>query len=64
MGLISASLLIHYRRHALVSLAALAAILTPPDAFSMLLVMLPLLLLYEGSILLARRVERRIEAEK
>lgn len=64
MGLISASLLIHYRRHALVSLAALAAILTPPDAFSMLLVMLPLLLLYEGSILLARRVERRIEAGK
>lgn len=58
MGLIGSAFLIRYRRHALVILALLAAVITPPDAFSMLLVLFPLLLLYEGSIRLSRRVER------
>jgi sec-independent protein translocase protein TatC len=45
----------HYRRHAIVLLAVLAAVLTPtPDPFTMLLVLAPMWLLYELGIVLAR----------
>lgn len=59
MGILSSTFMARYRRHAILLLAILSAIITPPDVFSMILVMLPLLLLYEGSISLARRVEKR-----
>jgi sec-independent protein translocase protein TatC len=47
VGLISSGFLKTYRRHAYIVLILLAAIITPPDVFSMLLVSGPLLLLYE-----------------
>ncbi len=59
MGLLSAEWLRRYRRHAVVVLALLAAIITPPDAFSMMLVLLPLYGLYEASIRIAERTARR-----
>ena len=40
-----------YRRHALVLIALLSAVLTPPDVLSMLFLMIPLYFLYEISIL-------------
>ncbi len=58
MGLLSAEWLRRYRRHAIVVLALLAAIITPPDAFSMMLVLLPLYGLYEASIRIAERTHR------
>lgn len=58
MGLITSDLLKHYRRHAIVVLAIFSAIITPPDAFSMVLVLLPLYGLYELGINLAHRVEK------
>lgn len=58
-GILSADFMCCYRRHAIVILAITAAIITPPDIFSMILVILPLILLYEGSIILARRVHRK-----
>ena len=58
MGVLSAEWLRRYRRHAIVVLALLAAIITPPDAFSMLLVLLPLYGLYEASIRIAERTRR------
>lgn len=58
MGLLSAEWLRRYRRHAFVVLALLAAIITPPDAFSMILVLLPLYGLYEASIRIAARTAR------
>ncbi len=58
LGLISSELLRRYRRHAIIVLALLAALITPPDAFSMVLVLLPLTALYEYSIRVARRTER------
>lgn len=54
-GILSASFMKRYRRHALVVLAALSALITPPDAASMILVMLPLYGLYELSIGIAGR---------
>jgi sec-independent protein translocase protein TatC len=45
-----------YRKHSIVVILILAAIITPPDVFSQILVSLPLLLLYEVSIFIAARV--------
>ena len=58
MGIVSAGFLRRYRRHAFVVLLVIAAIITPPDIFSLVLVILPLYGLYELSIKLAARIER------
>ncbi len=59
MGLVSARFLRKYRKHAFVILLVVAAIITPPDIFSLVLVILPLSGLIELSIKLATRIERR-----
>jgi sec-independent protein translocase protein TatC len=59
VGLAGTSFFKAYRKHAFIVLLCLAAIITPPDAFSMLLVTGPLALLYELGILMARMVEKR-----
>ena len=46
-----------YRRHAIVAILILAAIMTPPDVISQLLIATPLVLLYECSIFIAQFVE-------
>jgi sec-independent protein translocase protein TatC len=57
LELIDASLLKKYRRHAIVANAVLAAAITPsPDPFSMILLAIPLALMYELSIFIARYV--------
>lgn len=53
-GLITAQFMKRYRRHAIVVLAIGAAIITPPDIMSMILVIIPLYLLYELSIKIAQ----------
>lgn len=63
MGIVSAGFLRKYRRHAFVVLLVLAAIITPPDIFSLVLVILPLYGLYELSIKLAARIERKQSRE-
>ncbi|MDG1190272.1 MAG: twin-arginine translocase subunit TatC [Flavobacteriales bacterium] len=50
LGLISPEFLRQYRKHSLVILMILAAIITPPDIMSLILVTFPLMLLYELSI--------------
>lgn len=59
MSLITSAFLKRYRRHAIVVLAILSAIITPPDLFSLVLVVIPLYGLYEYSIVVAKGVERR-----
>ena len=56
-------LLKRYRRHAFVGLLVIAAIITPPDIFSLILVIIPLYWLYELSIRLSSRIERRDAAD-
>lgn len=64
VGLVSSGFLINYRKHAYVVLLLLAAIITPPDVFSMLIVSGPLLLLYELGVFLSKRIEKkRIDVE-
>jgi len=66
LGIVTPQFLGRQRRYAIVIAAFLAAILTPPDAVSMMLMLGPLLLLYEVSIWCAwvasRRRARRIAA--
>ena len=57
MGIVNAALLRRYRKHALVAILILAAVITPTgDAITLLLVTLPLYLLYILSIALIRNV--------
>ncbi len=65
LGLVTAPLLRRYRRHALVVNAILAAALTPgQDPFSMILMAVPMVLMYEASILIARFVNPMIPHEE
>jgi sec-independent protein translocase protein TatC len=57
LGLVNAPFLRRYRRHAIVVNSILAAALTPgQDPFSMILMAIPMVLMYEASILIARLV--------
>ena len=60
LGLLSVSFLTEHRRYAVLLGAIFTAIITPtPDAFTMSTLLLPLLALYEISIVLMRLAERR-----
>lgn len=52
MGIIDAKFLREKRRYAVLGIALVAAIITPPDLISMLLMLIPLMLLYEIAILI------------
>ena len=57
MGLISGHLMAQYRRHALVAILIVAAIITPTtDAFTLFVVAVPIYLLYELSIVIVRKL--------
>ena len=58
VGIITAKQLRDVRRYAIVGIVALAGILTPPDAFSMISLAVPLIALYEISIVLVWMIER------
>lgn len=65
VGLVSSALMKEYRRHAVVVLLVVSAIITPPDPLTLMMLGVPLYSLYELSILIAQRVERRqVTAEK
>ena len=59
IGLITPKFLKTYRKHALVLILFIAAVITPPDIFSQLVVSVPLILLYEVSILISGRIEKK-----
>jgi sec-independent protein translocase protein TatC len=56
MGIINARMMTHYRRHVIVVLLIVAAIITPTsDVFTLTIVAFPMWLLYEFSILIVRK---------
>ena len=59
VGLLTPSFMKKYRRHAYVLMLLLAAIITPPDVFSQIMVAFPLVFLYEIGIFISKRVEKR-----
>ena len=58
MGFISSDILSEYRKHAFLVIMFIAAIITPPDLMTLVLVTIPLYLLYEVSIRVVRWVKK------
>lgn len=64
VGILTPTFMREKRRYAIVIIMVVAAIITPPDWFSIFLVWIPLLLLYEASILLSARVYKKRMAKQ
>ncbi len=61
VGLITPSFLKKYRKHSIIIILVLSAIITPPDIFSQILVCLPLILLYEAGIYISKKITKEQE---
>ena len=64
LGIVTADFLRKYRKHAIIVTLILAAIITPPDVASQVIVSIPILILYEVSIFVAKIVQKRQERTK
>ena len=58
LGIMTPAWLKKYRKHAIVVILILSAIITPPDIFTQIIVSIPIILLYELGILISKRVEK------
>lgn len=63
IGVVSSSMLSKGRKYAIVGILAFAAIFTPPDPMSQMLLAVPVYLLYEISIFCVKLIEKRAAAE-
>ena len=63
-GIVTREQLVGARRYVIVGVVALAAIVTPPDPGSQVILAVPLLLLFEGSLLLMRLQDSKGKSEK
>ncbi len=63
LGLINSAFLKKYRRYAILIIILVAAVVTPPDAGSQILVSIPLLILYEVGVIITKRVEKKAKME-
>jgi len=59
LEVVSSDMLRLYRKYAFLAIMVVAAIITPPDLMTLVLVTIPLYLLYEVSILVLKRMEKR-----
>ena len=65
IGIVTGTFLRKYRRHAFIIILIAAAIITPStDPFSLTIVTIPLYLLFEASIIIASRINKRKEKEQ
>ena len=58
IGLVNPEILIKYRKFALVGVLILAAVITPPDVASQIIVAIPIVILYQISIYISRIVTK------
>jgi len=63
IGLVTADSLVAMRKYAILMVFIVAAFLTPPDVMSQFLLAVPLMILYEISILLIRYIQPRDDAK-
>ncbi len=63
IGVITSQQLREKRRYFIVGAFVIAAVLTPPDVISQMSLAVPLMLLYEGSVLSVKLVEKRAQAD-
>jgi len=59
VGIVSSQNLVKGRRYAVLAIVIVAAFLTPPDVFSQIGLSIPLYVLYEISIILCRKIEKK-----
>lgn len=59
VGIVTSKMLKHYRKYALIVIMLVAAIITPPDIMTLILVTIPLYLLYEVSRVVIKRIEKK-----
>lgn len=64
MEVVTAAMLAQYRKYAFLLIMVVAAVITPPDLMTLILVTIPLYLLYEVSILVLKRMEKRKSKQK
>ncbi len=64
VGVITPDFLIKNRKYMFVVLLILSAIITPPDMFSQIMVVIPLMGLYEISIRVSKRIYKKIQEEE
>ena len=59
LGVLTSDFLKKYRKHAIIGILILSALITPPDLISQVIVGIPILILYEIGIFVSKRVEKR-----
>jgi sec-independent protein translocase protein TatC len=64
IGIITSAFLKKYRKHSIVVVLLIAAIITPPDVFTQIIVTIPIMLLYEFGIVIAKRIEKKKRLEE
>ena len=64
VGILTPAFMRDKRRYAVVIILVLAAIITPPDWFSIFLVAIPLVLLYEAGIVISSRIIKERKAKQ
>jgi sec-independent protein translocase protein TatC len=65
LGMLTPAFMKEYRKYAIVIILVIAAVITPPDVVSQIIVTIPLWILYEISIIISGRVQKeRIRKEK
>jgi len=63
-GIVTSKMLKSYRRHSIVIILIVSALITPPDVVSQLLIAMPILVLYEAGIIIAKRLEKQRELKE
>jgi sec-independent protein translocase protein TatC len=58
IGLIGPEFLKKYRRHAIVVILIISAVITPPDILSQIIVSIPIIVLYEIGIVVSTRTSK------
>lgn len=63
IGIIDSAFLKQKRRYAIVIITVVAAVLTPPDVISMMALIAPMLMLYEGAVIAVSLIEKKAAAK-
>ena len=64
IGLVTPDFMRVYRKHAVVVILVISAVITPPDVTSQVLIAIPIFILYELSINISKRVWKNLEKEE
>jgi sec-independent protein translocase protein TatC len=64
LGLVTPAFMKKYRKHSIIAVLFISAIITPPDITSQILVSIPIVILYEISIFISASVQKKLELKK